>query len=418
MLSCLVHMAKKVNSMRVPYAQAVYGKEEIAAVNRVLKNPFKIVAGDAAKEFEQKVAKLFGKKEGVFVNSGSSANLIALESLNLPKGSEVITPVFTFSTTVAPIVQKGLVPVFVDVEPGTYLVNVDQIEKALSAKTRAIMIPSLLGNIPDLARIKKIAARHHLVVIEDSCDTIGATFAGKPTGAYTHISTTSFYASHIITAAGTGAMVTFHDKNMARKARVLSAWGRQSTLFGANEKSEDIKKRFAGRINGQVYDAKFIFAEIGYNFQSTDICAAFGLEQLRRLKVFGAQRQKRFKELERFFKRYEQYFVLPRQHPRVKTNWLAFPLTIKPGAPFTRAEITQYLENANIQTRPIFTGTIVRQPAFHHIRHRRAVAHFPVSDYIMQNGFLVGAHQGLTDQQMTYFKDTISQFLKSRGIGA
>lgn len=405
-------MAKKIQGMRVSYAQAVYGKEEVAAVNRVLKTPNKIVAGEYAKEFEQKVAKLFGKKEGIFVNSGSSANLIALETLNLPKGSEVITPVFTFSTTVAPLIQKGLVPVFVDIEPGTYLADIKQIERAISKKTRAIMIPSLLGNVPDLIRLRKLADKHNLFVIEDSCDTIGATIGGKPTGHYSDVSTTSFYASHIITAAGTGAMVTFHDKDLARKARVLSAWGRQSTLFGANEKSEDIQKRFAGRINGQVYDAKFIFAEIGYNFQSTDICAAFGLEQLKRLKEFAQRRQSRFKELERFFKHYEHYFILPRQLATVKTNWLAFPLTIQPGAPFSRAEITQYLEEHNIQTRPIFTGTILRQPAFKDIPHRRAVKEFPVSDYVMQNGFLIAAHHGLTDKQMVYLQNTLADFLK------
>lgn len=398
--------------MRVLYAQAVYGKEEVAAVNRVLKNPSKLGAGDAAKAFEKKVAKLFGKKEAVFLNSGSSANLIAIESLRLPKGSEVITPVFTFSTTVAPIVQKGLVPVFVDVEEGTYLANIKQIEKAISAKTRAIMIPSLLGNLPDLVRLKKIAKDHHLVLIEDSCDTLGATFAGKPTGAYTDISTTSFYASHIITAAGTGAMVSFHNPSLARRARIMTAWGRQSTLFGSHEKSEDIKKRFAGKIDGKTYDAKFIFAEIGYNFQSTELNAAFGLEQLKRLKHFTARRQKRFGELLTFFRHYESFFVLPKQHPKAKTSWLAFPLTIKPKSPFTREEIITYLEEANIQTRPIFTGTILRQPAFQHIKHRRAVAHFPVSDHIMQNGFLIGAHHGLSDVQMHYLTHTLSTFLK------
>lgn len=408
----LLLMAKKAKGMRVSYAQAVYGKEEVAAVNKVLENPSKIVPGDRAKEFEKRVAKLFGKKEGIFLNSGSSANLIALESLNLPKGSEVITPVLTFSTTVAPIVQKGLVPVFVDIEPGTYLANMEQIEKAISAKTRAIMIPSLLGNIPDMVRLQKIAKKNHLVFIEDSCDTIGALCRGKPTGVYSDISTTSFYASHIITAAGTGAMVCFNNPELARKARVMAAWGRQSTLFGAHEKSEDIKKRFAGRIGGSVYDAKFIFSEIGYNFQSTELAAAFGLEQLKRLKTFTKRRQDCFKKLITFFKTYEHFFTLPVQRSDVKTNWLAFPLTLKPGTPFTRAEITKYLEECNIQTRPIFTGTILRQPAFQHIKHRRAVATFPVSDYVMQNGFLIGAHHGMTMTQLNYVEKILRYFLK------
>lgn len=404
-------MAKTKNQIRVPYAQAVYGKEEIAAVNRVLKDPNKISPGAAVTEFEQKIAAVFGKKHGLFVNSGSSANLIVFETLNLPVGSEVITPVFTFSTTVAPIIQKGLVPVFVDVEEGTYLANIDQIEAAITSKTKAIIIPSLLGNVPDLARLKRIAKKHSLYLIEDSCDTIGASFDGKPTGSYTDATTTSFYASHIITAAATGGMVCFSDDALARRAKVLAAWGRESTLFGMHEKSEDIKKRFAGTIDGEIYDAKFIFTEVGYNFQVTELSAAFGLEQLKRLKKFGASRKKRFAELTKFAQKYERYFTLPRQLEKVQTNWLAFPLSIKPGAPFTRAEITRYLEEENIQTRPIFTGNILRQPAFKAIRHRKAVPTFPVADYIMRNGFLIGAHHGLSDAQMKYLLSKLEAFL-------
>lgn len=404
-------MAKAKQRIRVPYAQAVYGKEEVAAVNRVLKDPNKISPGAAVTEFEAKIADIFGKKHGLFVNSGSSANLIALETLNLPVGSEVITPVFTFSTTVAPIVQKGLVPVFVDIEEGTYLANIDQIEAAITPKTKAIMVPSLLGNVPDLARLKRVAKKHSLYLIEDSCDTLGASFDGKPTGSYTDATTTSFYASHIITAAATGGMVCFSDDALARRAKVLAAWGRESTLFGMHEKSEDIRKRFAGTIDGETYDAKFIFTEVGYNFQVTELSAAFGIEQLKRLKAFGITRKKRFAELTKFAKRYEHFFTLPRQHAKVETNWLAFPLTLKPGTPFTRAEITRYLEEENIQTRPIFTGNILRQPAFKNIKSRKAVKEFPVADYVMRNGFLVGAHHGLSDAQMKYLLAALESFL-------
>lgn len=407
-------MPKKTKEIRVPYAQAVYGKEEIGAVNKVLKDPSKLSPGKMAAEFESKVAKVFGKQEGIFVNSGSSANLIALESLDLPVGSEVITPVFTFATTVAPIVQKGLVPVFVDIEEGTYLANISQIEKAIGPKTKAIMIPSLLGNIPDLARLAKIAKKHGIYLIDDSCDTIGASFDGKPTGAYSDISITSFYASHVITAAAGGGMVCYNDPKLARKARILSAWGRESTLFGSHEKSEDIEKRFAGTIGGKTYDAKFIFSEVGYNFQSTDINAAFGLEQLKKLKRFSALRRKRFAQLRAFAKKYEQYFILPKQDDRVVTNWLAFPLTLRAEAPFTRAEITRHLEEHNIQTRPVFTGTILRQPGYKDIPHRKGVPSFPVSDYVMENGFLVGAHHGLTDEQMNHLLSTMRAFIESR----
>ena len=390
-------MKKMRKKLRVPYALAVYGKPEIQAVNRVLGNPARIAPGNAVKEFERKIAGLFGKKYGVMVNSGSSANLLALEALNLPKGSEVITPVLTFATTVAPIIQKGLVPVFVDVKEGTYVININQIESLITKKTKALMIPSLIGNLPDLARLKAIAEKHNLYFIEDSCDTLGATFQGKPTGYYSHISTTSFYASHIITTAGAGGMVCFHDPLLAKKALVLSSWGRESALFGVYEKSEDIKKRFESVLNGKHYDAKFIFSELGYNFQSAELNGAFGLEQLKRLKGFAKRRQSNFSELAKFFKQYQRFFVLPQQDPRTKTSWLAFPLMIKQGAPFSRYELTKYLEENNIQTRPVFTGNILKQPAFSKIKSQGSENDYPVAEQVMRDGFLSCLKKAFTD---------------------
>lgn len=399
--------------MRVSYAQSVYGKKEIDAVVKVLQNPSKITPGAAVAEFEKKIAKLFGKKYGIMVNSGSSANLIAFEALNLPPGSEVITPVLTFSTTVAPLVQKGLVPVFVDVVPGAHVIDIDKIEKAISKKTRALMIPSLFGNIPDFPRLKKIARKHKLILIEDSCDTLGATWNGKSTGVHTDVSTTSFYATHAITAGGAGGMVCFNDQKLAERARVIASWGRQSSLFGAFEKSEDIKKRFAGRIDGQVYDAKFLFTEVGYNMQSTELNGAFGLVQLTRLPEFTKRRQHRFKQIYTFAKKYEHLFILPVQDARAETSWMSFPLIIRKGAPFTRAEITKYLEEHDIQTRPLFTGTITRQPAYKKINYRASQKSFPVSDHVMRNGFVFGCHHGMSDEQMSYLLSTIESFLKS-----
>lgn len=406
------------NLIRVPYASAVFGKEEVAAVNKVLANPQRIVAGESVREFEKKIARLFGKRYGVMVNSGSSANLIALEVLNLPPGSEVITPILTFSTTLAPILQKWLVPVFADVVEGTYIINVDQVESLITKKTKALLIPSLLGNIPDLERLAKLARRHKLWLIEDSCDTLGAKYKGKPTGFYSHISTTSFYASHIITAAGGGGMVCFHDQKLARRALVMSNWGRQSTLFGAHEKSEDLKKRFAGRIDGGVYDAKFIFSEIGYNFQPTELSAAFGLVQLKRLKAFAAMRKRNFSALEKFFRKYERFFVLPRQNRKqAEVNWLAFPVTIRSDAPFTRFQITKFLEERNIQTRPIFTGNVLRQPAFNKIKHKRTLpSGNPITDQVMLNGMVLGCHHGLTGEQRKYLLATLESFLKKYSV--
>jgi len=405
---------KKTTSLRVPYALTVYGKEEIAAVNKVLSDPTKIVSGPLVKEFEKKIAGLFGKKHGIMVNSGSSANLLAFEMMNLEPGSEVITPILTFATTVAPIVQKGLVPVFVDVKMGSYEIDVDKIEKLITKKTKALMIPSLIGNLPDFIKLRKIADKHKLWLIEDSCDTLGAKFAGKPTGFYSDISTTSFYASHIITTAGMGGMISFHDSTLAKKALIMSNWGRESTLFGVYEKSEEISKRFVGVLDGDMYDAKFIFSECGYNFQITELHGAFGLEQLKRLPEFSRRRHANFKALKKFFSQYEDVFFLPEQDPRTDTNWLSFPLTIKPGAPFTRLEITKYLEEKNIQTRPIFTGNILKQPGFKHIKNRVVKGGYPVSEHIMKNGFLIGCHHGMEAKHLDYLMETFSAFLKKK----
>jgi len=394
-----------MKKLRIPYCLAIYGKPEIDAVVKVLKNPLRISPGALVREFERKIARIFGKKHGVMVNSGSSANLIAFEALDLPKGSEVITPALTFATTVAPIIQKGLVPVYVDVEPGTYVVDVSKIEPLITKKTKALMIPSLIGNIPELKKIQRIAKKHKLYFIEDSCDTLGASYVGKPTGHYSDITTTSFYASHIITTAGAGGMACFHDPKLARNALIKTSWGRDSTLFGVHEKSEDLTKRFQGMLDGRMYDAKFIFSEVGYNFQSTEMNAAFGLEQLKRLEDFGKKRKHNFALLTKFFKQYEHFFILPREHKGVKTNWMVFPLTIKKGAPFTRNEITKYLEKNNIQTRPVFAGNITRQPAY------KSKGNYPVSDYIMWNAFLIGCHQGLTDKHLSYVKQTFTNFL-------
>lgn len=400
--------------MDVPYAAAVYGDREVEAALHVLKNPKKIVAGDAVRSFEKHISALFGKEHGVMVNSGSSANLIAFELLNLPAGSEVITPALTFSTTIAPIIQKGLVPVLVDVVPGTYLIDIDQIESHITPKTKALMIPSLLGNIPDMERLQALAKKHNLFFIEDSCDTLGGTFQGKPTGAYSDISTTSFYASHIITAMGGGGMLSFHSREWAERARVTAYWGRASTLFGSHEASEDISRRFAGRIDGEVYDAKFIFQEVGYNMQPTDMQGAFGLVQLDRLQDFSEKRKANVQSLYTFFEQYADVFILPKQDPRVTTNWLCFPLTIRDHAPFSRSDITRYLEEQHIQTRPIFTGNVVRQPAFASLGQRGRS--FPVADMIMRQGFVVGCHQGLEPAQLAYLKQTIADFLDARGI--
>ncbi len=400
-------------SIRVPYGLSVHGQEEIDAVVAVLKGNTAI--GDKTKGFEEKIAAMFGKKFGVMVNSGSSANLLAFELLRLSPGSEVITPLLTFATTVAPIVQKGLVPVFVDIEPNTFLASLDQVEAAITDKTKVLMIPSLMGNIPDLERLSALAKKHNLYLIEDSCDTLGGKVNGQPSGTYSHISTTSFYGSHIINGAGGGGMICVNDEQWFERLLVLRGWGRQSSLFGEKARSELIENRFRTELDGIPYDNKFIFSEVGYNFLPLEISAAFALVQLQKLPRFAEARSSNFQRLYDFFQNYKQYFTLAEQTPNTETVWLAFPLIINENAPFTRLELATYLEEHNIQTRPVFTGNVLKQPGFKAIPHRAARADYPNTERVMEHGLVVASHHGLNDQQLTYLCDAFAQFIKERG---
>jgi len=401
--------ARSKKTMRVPYALSVHGKEEIDAVVRVLRS--NTALGEKTKEFENKIAALFGKKYGCMVNSGSSANLLAFELLNLPKGSEVITPLLTFSTVVAPIVQKGLVPVFCDVDPRTFQIDIDQLEKAITKKTRALMIPSLMGNIPDLPRLSKIAQKHKLYLIEDSCDTLGGTIDGKPTGAYSDISVTSFYGSHIINGAGGGGMICVNKPEWADRLVVLRGWGRRSSLFGEKADSEQLKNRFRSTIGGIPYDEKFVFSEIGYNFLPLELSAAFALEQLKKLPHFLEARKKNWIQFQQFFNTHDGFFNTAIQTPKTATAWLAFPVIIKQGTLFDRSTIVKYLEEHGIQTRPVFTGNILKQPGFERVPHRAPFGNYENTENIMRNAFVLGCHQGLSSQQIEYVQRTVSEFL-------
>jgi CDP-4-dehydro-6-deoxyglucose reductase, E1 len=394
--------------LRVPYGMAVHGQEEEDRVLKVLREKRTILGPETA-SFEKRIANIFGKKYGIMVNSGSSANLLATKLMQLPAKSEVITPILTFATTVAPLVMENLTPVFVDVEEGSYLINLSQLEKAITKKTRALMIPLLLGNVPDLEKIKSLAEKYKLFVILDSCDTLGAKYRTKKVGQFADICTTSFYGSHIITAGGNGGMILVNSKSYRDKTKTLRGWGRGSAIY---DESESLEKRFRTKIENIPYDAKFIFTDIGYNFLPMELGSAFGNAQLNKLKKFQNIRINNFKSLCGFFKGYEDYFILPKQNPLVFTQWLSFPLTIKRNAPFDRVEIVSYLEKNNIQTRPIFTGIITKQPGFANIKYKAPLKNFPASQAIMERGFVIGCHQGLTEIQITKIKDVFTRYLK------
>lgn len=391
--------------MRVNYGQTVHGEAEIEAVMEVLRSSTQM--GAKVKGMQDAVAALFAKRFGVMVNSGSSANYLAVELLNLPAGSEVITPVLTFVTTVAPLVRNGLIPAFVDVREGTYNIDESAIEAMITERTRAMMIPSLIGNLPDWDVIHDIAERHGLMVIEDSADTLGATLRGTSTGTRSAISTTSFYGSHVINAAGNGGMLCMNDQALARRALLLRSWGRSSSLFAD---SESIERRFNVTLEGIPYDAKFVFEELGYNLEPSEIGAAFGLVQLAKLEHNIVAREENFARHLAFFADYEDWFVLPEQLAEARTGWLAFPLTVRSDAPFTRRELQTFLEKCDIQTRVIFTGNILRQPAMANVEVRKCAGGYPVADSVMKGGMLIACHHGLQSEQIDFVHESFAMF--------
>ena len=399
---------KKINkNIRVPYGLSVHGNEEIKAVVKVLKNSTQMSIN--VSEFERRIAKLFNKKYGLMVNSGSSAIMLAMEALDLPEGSEVITPALTFSTTVAYIVKNKLVPVFVDVKEGTYCIDEDKIEKLITKKTRAIVAPHLMGNIVNWEKLSKTLKKNKILIIEDSADTLGATYKGKSTGHYADISITSFYGSHIINCAGNGGMVCFNNKKLYLKAKLLRSWGRSSSLF--DENSEKIENRFNIKLDGIQYDKKFVFESIGHNLEPSEMGAAFGLIQLKKLNFNLKERIKNFNTHTKFLSKYKDYFILPKQLPGSKSGWLAYPITIRDGSPFTRTEMQIFLEKKNIQTRVVFTGNIIRQPGFKRIKMKKSKEGYKEADKVMKSGILLACHHGLSKKMINHIHKTIDDFI-------
>jgi len=394
-------------NLRVPYGLSVHGVEEISAVTKVLKSSTQM--GKNVSIFEKKISKLFDKKYGLMVNSGSSALLLAMETLDFPPGSEIITPVLTFSTTVGYIVRNNWVPVFVDVEEGTYCINEDKIKNLITKKTKAVVAPHLMGNIVNWDKVAPILKKKGILIIEDSADTLGATYKKKSTGHHADISITSFYGSHIINCAGNGGMVCFNDKSKYIKAKLLRSWGRSSSLF--DEKSEKIENRFNIKLDGILYDKKFVFEKIGHNLEPSELGAAFGLVQLKKLKQNLRKRERNFRLHSNFLKKYSKYFILPKQLPGSRSGWLAYPITISKKAPFSRTQMQIFLEKKNIQTRVVFTGNILRQPGFKYIKAKKNKNGYPEADKVMKNGILLACHHGLTKKMMKHIHKSIDQFI-------
>lgn len=395
------------NYLHVPYGRTVHGEEEIAAVVHVLRTSTQM--GKHVREMEERVSALFSKKHGIMLNSGSSANYLAIEISGLKEGDEVITPALTFSTTVAPLVRHKLIPAFVDVAPGTYNIDANKVEAIITSKTKALMIPNLLGNLPDWKKLREIADKYNLLVIEDSCDTLGATIEGKSVGTYTDMSTTSFYGSHVINCGGNGGMLCVNNDEQARRAKLLRSWGRSSSLF---VESEAIENRFNVDVDGIPYDAKFVFEDLGYNLEPSEMGAAFGLVQLSKLDQNIDLRTQWFKMQMDFFSQYQDWFILPEQLPHSRTGWLAFPVTIKDTAPFKRTELQIFLEKRNIQTRTVFTGNILRHPGFKHIPAKRNEEGYAHTDQVMRGGMLLACHHGLNEEMLAHIHASFKAFVE------
>ena len=370
-----------------PNKKEAYGDAEIKAVIDCLNDGWLAGFGPKSVKFEKEVSELFSKKHGLFVNSGSSAILLGLNALNLEKGSEVLTAACTFSTTIAPILQCGLKPIFCDVEIGTYVPSVEQVLAKVTDKTKLIILPNLIGSKPDWKGIRE-AVGPDMLLFEDSADTI--TYTPE-----TDMAITSFYSSHLITACGSGGMLLCNDEKYLKRATMFRDWGR----IGDN--SEDVKTRFEYSIDGIPYDYKFLYGAVGYNMKSSEVNAAFGLVQIARIEEI---REKRRNIFNRYIENLKDVPELVLPVNTFNTDWLAIPFMAK-----NRMELLTFLEENNIQTRVCFAGNVTRHPVY-----REYLEEFENSDRIMAEGFLLGAHHGMSLEDCDYVCDKMKEYFNSK----
>jgi CDP-6-deoxy-D-xylo-4-hexulose-3-dehydrase len=403
----------------IKYAGRVYDeKEMISLVDSAL--DFWLTAGRFAKQFEEKFAKFLGAKYCILTNSGSSANLLAISALTslklgerrLKPGDEVITTACAFPTTVNPIIQNNLIPVFIDVCVGTYNIQTDKIEGAISKKTKAIFLTHTLGNPFNLDKIQKICEKYNLWLIEDNCDALGSKYNGKYTGTFGHIATFSFYPAHHITMGEGGALVT-NDTQLEKLIKSFRDWGRDCWCEPGCDNT--CGKRFGWQLGTLPYgyDHKYIYSHIGYNLKITDMQAAVGIEQLKKLPSFIEARKKNFIILYEGLEKYEKYFILPKIETKADPSWFGFLITVRNNAGFTRDEIVKYLENNKIATRMLFAGNITRHPSFENVKYR-VFGGLKNTDFIINNTFWIGVYPGLSSEMIDYIINKIEKFIKER----
>jgi len=380
--------------------------------------------GRFAKEFERKLARFVGVRCASLVNSGSSANLLAVSALTSPKlgdrrlkpGDEVITVAAGFPTTLNPIIQNRLVPVFVDITLPTYEIDVTQLEAARSDKTKAIMIAHTLGNVFDLDAVIAFAQKHGLWLIEDCCDALGSTWKGRKVGTFGDVATVSFYPAHHITMGEGGAVLT-NRPDLQVLIESFRDWGRDCWCDPGKENT--CGKRFDWQL-GELpcgYDHKYTYSHIGYNLKATDMQAALGASQIEKLPEFIERRKENFRYLRSALQPAEKFLLLPEATGGSDPSWFGFPIAIREGAPFSREDMIRWLDAKKIHTRLLFGGNLLRQPAYKDCAHR-AIGSLPKSDFVMNNVFWIGVYPGLTEQMLAYVADVITEFAlkpESRG---
>ena len=394
---------------RVTEAGPVHDEREIEAVLEVLRSGL-LDLGPRVAEFERRGAELLAKSHGVMVNSGTSALWLAVDLLGCAPGDEVITSPLTFSSDVAPLVRNGIVPVFVDVEPDTYQIDVNAIEEMIGPRTKAILTPNLVGNCPDWDRIRAIADAHGLLVVEDSCDVLDSKLRGTRTGLRADIVVTSFARTHSMTAAGNGGMIAIDDPEWFDQTLMRRRWGRRSEtyLFGSRKGSED---RFGPLSDGTPYDLIFVFDDMGYNFEPSEIMAAYGLVQMDKLPDFNARRQQTKRALDEALAPHADKVIAPRTTDGVDTTWMRYPFMLDDG--IDRTEAQEFFLERNIPTRMVWTGNILRQPGFANIVHRQPAGGLPNCDRVMDRALSLPLHHGLTSDDVGHLVDSINGWLES-----
>jgi dTDP-4-amino-4,6-dideoxygalactose transaminase len=394
---------------KVTEAGPVHDEREIEAVLDVLRNG-NLDLGPKVEEFERRGAELLAKQHGVMVNSGTSAIWLAVDLLGCEPGDEVITSPLTFSSDIAPLVRSGILPAFVDVEADTFQIDVSKIEDMIGPRTKAIMTPNLVGNCPDWDAIRQIADRHGLLVVEDTCDVLDTWLRGTRTGERADIVCTSFARTHSMTAAGNGGLIAMNDPEWFDQTLVRRRWGRRSEtyLFGSRKGSQE---RFGPLADGTPYDLIFVFDDMGYNFEPSEIMAAYGLVQMDKLPEFNQRRQDTMAKLETAFSGHEDKVTRPRTTADLETTWMRYPFLVAEG--IDRTGVQGFFEDRNLATRMVWTGNILRQPGFKDIPHRAPDGGLPECDRVMDRALTLPLHHGLTSDDVGHMVESVEEWVSS-----